>query len=158
MSDTNSRTFSRRIHFFGSVFPLLMLLFYGITFALIGGKTLYRFDISYFTYETLRIFLGVLLPIFFLLWGVVGIIIVERKTFMYPCFVYRHSHWNMLSGATDYKGTFPGSRLPCRAETVFCKRNITALSQFTKGRILSVFRPGFIIRPASRCDGFAGQS
>ena len=80
MSDTNSRTFSRRTHFFGSVFPLLMLLFYGITFALIGGKTLYRLDISYFTYETLRMFLGVLIPIFFLLWGVAGIIIVERKT------------------------------------------------------------------------------
>ena len=57
-----------------------MLLFYGITFALIGEKTLYRLDISYSTYETLRMFLGVLIPILFLLWGVAGTIIAERKT------------------------------------------------------------------------------
>ena len=80
MSDTTRRTSSRRIHFFGTVFPLLMLLFYGITFALIGEKTLYRLDISYSTYETLRMFLGVLIPILFLLWGVAGTIIAERKT------------------------------------------------------------------------------
>ena len=80
MSDTTRRTSSRRIHFFGTVFPLLMLLIYGITFALIGEKTLYRLDITYSTYETLRMFLGVLIPILFLLWGVAGTIIAERKT------------------------------------------------------------------------------
>ena len=165
MSDTTRRTSSRRIHFFGTVFPLLMLLIYGITFALIGEKTLYRLDISYSTYETLRMFLGVLIPILFLLWGVAGTIIAERKTLSRGELTIRFCilacSTVIVIGTCYQEQLITRERFrdhDCRAETVFCKRNITALPQFTKGRILSVFRPGFIIRPASRCDGFAGQS
>ncbi len=80
---------SRRImNFFCWMLPLGLLSIYGIVFSVFGEGLIYKLDISFSTYERLRLVFGIIPPGIFLLWSIVGICVVERKRFFISSLVF----------------------------------------------------------------------
>ena len=79
MSDTKRKTDSRAASVILNIFPETALIAYGITYALIGEKMLYRLDISYSAYGVLQISLGIVIPIFILIAGFVRTLHIAKK-------------------------------------------------------------------------------
>ena len=71
MNDASRKIDFRATSVILNAFPEIALVAYGITYALIGEKMLYRLDISYSTYGILQISLGIVIPIFILIAGFV---------------------------------------------------------------------------------------